>query len=134
MKTGLVTRIRKGRGNLLEPMCPSRTVLEHVTSRWGMLVMVQLLEGKCRFSELARTIGGVSEKMLAQTLHHLEADGMVKREVFPTVPPRVEYSLTPLGEGAGEQVRDLALWVEENLASVLKQRERYATRKLAAAD
>src|SRR4051812_23096496 len=85
------------RGNLYAPACPSRVVLEHVTSRWGVLVLVALLEQTHRFSELRRKVAGVSEKMLAQTLQALETDGFVLREVFPVIPPRVDYSLTPLG-------------------------------------
>src|SRR4030095_1339238 len=77
--------------------CPSRGVLEHVTSRWGILVLAVLLDGTRRFSELRRTIGGVSEKMLAQTLQTLERDGFVHREAHPVIPPRVDYSLTDLG-------------------------------------
>ena len=73
-----------------------------------------------RFSELARTIGGVSEKMLAQTLQTLEADGLLARAVYPTIPPKVEYSLTPLGHQAALHVRTLTNWVEENVAQVLK--------------
>ncbi|MDE1161534.1 MAG: helix-turn-helix domain-containing protein [Acidobacteriaceae bacterium] len=131
MKTGLVSRVRGRRGNLLASECPSRTVLDHVTSRWGVLVLVQLLEGERRFSALAREIGGVSEKMLAQTLQQLEADGFVAREVVPSVPPKVSYSLTPLGSSIAEHVRELALWIEANLPQVMRQRARYAERKAA---
>lgn len=81
--------------NVNEPMCPSRLVLEHVTSRWGVLVLAALLERSYRFSELRREIGGVSEKMLAQTLQTLERDGFVHRDAKPVIPPRVDYSLTP---------------------------------------
>src|SRR5690242_11075247 len=81
-------------------MCPSRLILEHITSRWGVLVLATLLERPYRFSELRRTVGGVSEKMLAQTLQTLERDGFVHREARPVIPPHVEYSLTPLGDGA----------------------------------
>ncbi len=85
------------RGDLYAPACPSRGVLDHVTSRWGVLVLVALLEGTHRFSELRRKVAGVSEKMLAQTLQALEEDGFVLREVYPVIPPRVDYSLTPMG-------------------------------------
>jgi len=105
--------------------CPSRLVLEHVTSRWGVLVLAALLDGTRRFSELRRTVGGVSEKMLAQTLQALERDGFVHREAYPVIPPHVDYSLTPLGEEAARQVWSLARWVEGNLASVLTAQGAY---------
>ena len=100
------------RGNLLAADCPSREVLKHVTSRWGVLVLMAL-EGRARrFSELRRTIGGVSERMLAQTLQWLEGDGLVDRVSYPVVPPHVEYSLSPLGVEAASRVRALADWIE----------------------
>jgi DNA-binding HxlR family transcriptional regulator len=129
MKTGLVSRIRIRRGNLYDASCPSRTVLDHVTSRWGSLVLILLLEGTRRFSELAREIGGVSEKMLAQTLQSLESDGFVHRKAYPTIPPKVEYSLTPLGEDVASHVRELTLWVESNVGEVMKRRERHTAEK-----
>lgn len=105
--------------------CPSRGVLEHVTSRWGVLVLAALLDGTMRFSELRRHIVGVSEKMLAQTLQTLERDGFVHREAHSVIPPRVEYSLTSLGEAAARQVRGLARWAEGSLGDVLSAREAY---------
>jgi DNA-binding HxlR family transcriptional regulator len=84
------------RGQLFAADCPSRGVLDHVTSRWGVLALVALRDGTLRFSELRRRIGGVSEKMLAQTLQALEEDGFVLRTAHPEVPPRVDYRLTPL--------------------------------------
>lgn len=75
--------------------CPSRCTLEHVTGRWGSLTLGALHEGTFRFNELRRRIDGVSEKMLAQTLHALERDGLVHREAQSTNPPRVDYRLTP---------------------------------------
>lgn len=116
-------KIRK-RGDVYAPACPSRGILEHVTSRWGVLILVALLEDTHRFSELRRKVGGVSEKMLAQTLQTLEADGFVHREVFPEIPPRVEYSLTPLGREAAAHVQTLVQWIEGNLGRVLAARER----------
>jgi DNA-binding HxlR family transcriptional regulator len=106
-------------------MCPSRLVLEHVTSRWGVLVLAALLERSYRFSELRRTVGGVSEKMLAQTLQTLERDGFVHRDAKPVIPPRVDYSLTELGREAAEQVWGLARWTERRLGEVDKARQAY---------
>ena len=107
-----------GAGNVFAHQCPSRLILNHVTSRWGVLVLVALLEGTHRFSELRRKITGVSERMLAQTLQQLEADGFVAREAKPVVPPHVEYSLTPLGQEIGVKVRDLVVWIEGNLGRI----------------
>jgi DNA-binding HxlR family transcriptional regulator len=105
--------------------CPSRLILEHVTSRWGVLVLAALLERSHRFSELRRTVGGVSEKMLAQTLQTLERDGFVHRDAKPVIPPRVDYSLTDLGRAAAEQVWALARWTEGSVGTVLAAREAY---------
>ncbi|MER7765170.1 helix-turn-helix domain-containing protein [Streptomyces sp. NPDC097619] len=107
------------------PMCPSRGVLEHVTSRWGVLVLAALVERAYRFSELRREIGGVSEKMLAQTLRTLERDGFVHREAHPVIPPRVDYSLTPMGREAAEQVWALARWTERRTSDVQRARAAY---------
>jgi len=110
------------RGDLFAEKCPSREVLKHITSRWGVMVLVALLEGTHRFSDLRRRIGGVSEKMLAQTLHWLEDDGFVARKAYPVVPPHVEYSLTPLGVEVSLKVKTLANWIEENLPAIMAAR------------
>jgi DNA-binding HxlR family transcriptional regulator len=110
------------RGNLLAEACPSREVLKHMTSRWGVLVLRVLDGGTHRFSELRRAIGGVSERMLAQTLQWLESDGLVDRVAFDVVPPHVEYSLTPLGREAADKVGALADWIEINLPQILAGR------------
>ncbi|MFE9608369.1 winged helix-turn-helix transcriptional regulator [Streptomyces sp. NPDC006012] len=110
-------------------MCPHRLVLEHLTSRWGVLILIELLDRPYRFSELRRAVGrvgrSVSEKMLAQTLQTLERDGFVHRDAKPVIPPRVDYSLTPLGREAAEQVRALALWSAERMERVQAAREAY---------
>lgn len=107
------------RGDLFAEKCPSREVLKHVTSRWGVLLLVALLDGTHRFSDLRRKVGGVSEKMLAQTLQWLESDGFVQRVSYPVVPPHVEYSLTPLGQEIGKKVEPLADWIEVNLPEIM---------------
>ena len=112
------------RGNVFSESCPSREVLKHVTSRWGMLLLVALGDGAQRFGELRRKVGGISEKMLAQTLVWLEQDGFVQRIAHPMAPPRVEYRLTPLGEEISGKMRDLAEWLEENLGPVLAAQRR----------
>jgi DNA-binding HxlR family transcriptional regulator len=110
------------RGNLFSESCPSREVLKHVTSRWGVLLLVALGDGAQRFGELRRKVGGISEKMLAQTLVWLEQDGFVQRIAHPVAPPRVEYRLTPLGEEASIKLKELAIWIEENLGAMLAAR------------
>jgi len=112
-----------GRGDLMAAACPSREVLKHLTSRWGVLVLIALEGGTHRFGELRRRIGGISERMLAQTLHWLAQDGMVDRVVHDVVPPHVEYSLTPLGQEAAAKVRDLADWIEANLPRIAESWE-----------
>jgi DNA-binding HxlR family transcriptional regulator len=115
-----------GRGDLMAAKCPSRDVLRHVTSQWGVLVLIALQDGTHRFSELRRRIGGVSERMLAQTLKWLEGDGLVARVSYPVVPPHTEYSLTPLGLQAAARVRDLAEWIETSLPEIQRQAPRGA--------
>ncbi|WP_075692926.1 winged helix-turn-helix transcriptional regulator [Streptomyces acidiscabies] len=110
-------------------MCPQRLVLEHVTSRWGVLVLLNLLDRPYRFSELRRAIGRVSEKMLTQTLQTLERDGMVHREAHAVIPPRVDYALTPLGREAAERVREVAEWTQARLDRVMAAREEYDARR-----
>jgi DNA-binding HxlR family transcriptional regulator len=107
------------RGEVFSDQCPSREILKHVTNRWGGLVLVALLLGTHRFSDLRRKLSGVSEKMLAQTLQTLEADGLVMRVSYPVVPPHVEYSLTPLGAELAKQVELLVDWIEINLPRIL---------------
>lgn len=113
------------RPDVKDPMCPSRLVLEHVTSRWGVLILIALLERSYRFGELRREIGGVSEKMLTQTLQTLERDGFVHRDAKPVIPPRVDYSLTELGAEAARQVAELGRWTERRVAAVQEARARY---------
>ena len=110
---------RAPRADLFSEYCPSRDVLKHVTSRWGVLLLVALLDGPQRFGELRRKVGGISEKMLGQTLHWLEQDGFVQRTAHPVVPPHVDYRLTPLGEGIGRKVGDVVAWIEGNLDDIL---------------
>ncbi|MGW7296617.1 winged helix-turn-helix transcriptional regulator [Streptomyces sp. NPDC054829] len=115
-----------------DAMCPYRLVLEHVTSRWGVLVLINLLDRPYRFSELRRAIGEirpVSEKMLTQTLQTLERDGMIHRDAQPVIPPRVDYSLTALGREAAERVRELAEWTRERMDRVSEAREAYDAAK-----
>lgn len=108
-----------GGTNVFAANCPSRLVLDHVTSKWGVLVIVALADSSLRWSGLRRRIEGVSEKMLAQTLRTLEADGFLLREAQPTIPPRVDYSLTPLGRGLAARLIPLVTWVGDNAEEIV---------------
>lgn len=99
--------LRSTQVGVLTSNCPSRVVLDHLTSKWGVLVLSALADGTLRWGELRREVDGVSEKMLAATLRTFEADGLVHREAYPEIPPRVEYSLTPLGREAAEALGPL---------------------------
>jgi len=101
--------------NVLAQDCPSRAILQHVTSRWGTLILIALSEDKLRFAELRRKVQGISERMLAQTLQILDSDGLVHRHAHDVVPPHVDYRLTPLGLEVAARVIDLARWIEANL-------------------
>lgn len=100
--------------------CPSRTVLDHITSKWGVLILVALTEGEQRWSELRRRAEGISEKMLAQTLKTLERDGLVLRKAQPVIPPHVDYSLTDRGYELTALLVPLVTWAYDNADSILK--------------
>lgn len=108
-----------GKGNVLSADCPSRQILQHVTSRWGALVMLALADGTLRFAQVKRRVDGISERMLAQTLQVLEGDGLVQRRAHDVVPPHVDYTLTPLGREVAARVLNLSAWIEDNLATLL---------------
>jgi len=99
--------------------CPSRTVLDHITSKWGVLILLSLSEGEQRWSELRRRADGISEKMLAQTLKTLEKDGLVRRDAQPVIPPRVDYSLTDRGRELTGHLIPLVTWAYENADEIL---------------
>ncbi|WP_375570078.1 helix-turn-helix domain-containing protein [Seohaeicola saemankumensis] len=118
----LAQQLRDGalQPDVMSQNCPSRRILQHVTSRWGTLVLVALEPGTQRFSTLRRRIGGISERMLAQTLQQLESDGLVHRHAHDVVPPHVDYTLTPLGRDLAPRLLSLAIWIEDNLANLLQ--------------
>jgi DNA-binding HxlR family transcriptional regulator len=99
--------------------CPSRTVLDHITSKWGVLILLALSEGEQRWSELRRRAEGISEKMLAQTLKTLENDGLVLRRAQPVIPPRVDYSLTDRGYELTALLVPLVAWAYNNAEEIL---------------
>jgi DNA-binding HxlR family transcriptional regulator len=105
--------------------CPSREVLDRVGDKWTVLLLGSLVDGPRRFTELARAVEGISQKMLTQTLRGLERDGLVRRTVFPVVPVRVEYRLTPLGDTLRKPIAALEHWAVTHIDDVLAARERY---------
>ncbi len=108
-----------------ENRCPVRDVLDCIGDRWSLLALLALSGGTLRFTELKRAIGDISQRMLAQTLRALERDGYVSREVFPTIPPKVEYTLTDLGESLLARVKPLIRWADENHERVRRARKSY---------
>ncbi len=109
--------------------CPVRNLLDKIGDRWSMLVLAALASGPKRFSALARAMPDISKRMLTQTVRTLEADGLVHRDVQPTVPPQVTYSLTRLGESFSAPLLGLIEWAEDNFAAVMAAR-----RKMVVAD
>lgn len=112
-------QIKAATPNVFEEGCSTRVLLDHVMSKWGVLVLSALSDGTLRWGELRRAVDGISEKMLASTLRTLADDGIVHREAFPTVPPHVEYSLTPLGRDLMERMLPLVAWVAEHSDGML---------------
>ena len=111
--------------NVYDQNCPTRLVLNRVADKWTVLLVGCLAERTMRFGELRRTVNGISQKMLTQTLRGMERDGLISRKVYPTVPPKVEYSLTGLGKtlvAMLEQVRD---WSEDHIEQVLAAQAAY---------
>jgi DNA-binding HxlR family transcriptional regulator len=118
--------------SVMEPQCPSRLVLERIADKWTALIIQLLADGTMRYSTLQQRIGGISQKMLTQTLRSLERDGLVQRKVYPVVPPRVEYSLTRLGRTLIEPLRALCRWSEKHLAELQANRARAKAKAVAA--
>jgi DNA-binding HxlR family transcriptional regulator len=111
--------------NVFVAECPTRRVLDRVADKWAVLILILLADGTKRFNALKRMIGGVSQKMLSQTLKSLERDGLVSRRVIPTVPVTVEYSITPLGRTLHAAVDPLRIWAETHIAAVEAAQARY---------
>ena len=109
--------------------CPLRDILDRVGDKWSVLVVVLLGEGTRRFSDLRRSVDGISQRMLTHTLRQLERDGLISRTVYPTVPLRVEYTLTALGQTLLEPLAALACWAEKHRPEVLEARVAYDLRK-----
>jgi len=113
------------RWNVYDANCPTRLVLNRIADKWTVLVVSSLEHGTKRFSTLQREIGGVSQKMLTQTLRGLERDGLVIRTIYPTVPPKVEYTLTPLGHTLVGLVDAVRVWSEQHIEDVILAQTAY---------
>ena len=109
---------------VLNPGCPSRMVLDRIADKWTALIIHVLSAGVLRHSELRRQVSGVSQKMLTQTLRSLENDGLVERKIYPVVPPKVEYRLTPLGKTLIEPLEAICQWAEKHLPELEAARNR----------
>ncbi len=120
------------KNNVLNPRCPSRLVLDRIADKWTALIIQVLADGTRRYAGLQREIGGISQKMLTQTLRSLERDGLVLRKVYPEVPPRVEYALSKLGRTLIEPLQAICRWSEKHLSELEANRAR-AKAKVAAA-
>jgi len=121
-------------GSVLDAQCPSRLVLDRIADKWTAIVIQLLSKKTMRYAELHREIGGISQKMLTQTLRSLERDGLAERKVYPVVPPRVEYSLSRLGRTLIEPLRALCRWSEKHLAELQANRSRAKAKHDGAAN
>ncbi len=114
--------------NPYDKECPTRKLLDRIGGKWTILVIGVLAHGPMRFGELQKTIDGISQKMLTQTLRGLEEDGLVLRTITAQIPPRVDYELTDLGRSLIQPLAGLEEWARANMSTVLKAREEYARR------
>jgi DNA-binding HxlR family transcriptional regulator len=115
--------------NCLSKYCPSQSVLDMIADRWTVLVAYALkLNGTMRYNELQTAVEGISQKMLTQTLRSLERNGLVKRTVYPVVPPHTEYNLTELGHSLDDVIVQMAIWSMQNMPEVLQARATYDAR------
>lgn len=114
-----------------ENPCPVRSILDRVGDKWGTQIISHLAGGTTRFNDLKRQIEGISQRMLTETLRKLERDGLLVRTVYPTIPPKVEYSLTPLGKTLVPIIRELVVWAKTNSAEIKASREKYDAEQMA---
>jgi DNA-binding HxlR family transcriptional regulator len=122
-----------GRFDVLAGACPTRQVVTRVGDRWSLLVISALEAGTLRFQQLRRVVDGISQKMLTQTLRTLERDGLVDRVVHPSVPPRVEYSLTPLGQSLCGPIAEIRRWAYAHMDDIEEARGRFDAGTVATA-
>ena len=121
-------------GNCDTKDCIARQVLDVLSTRWGLLIMRRLYDGTKRYSELRNAMEGISQKMLAQTLRELERVGLISRKTFAVVPPRVEYTLTPLGVKCAKLVAPLVAFIEGNAKAFIAAQRSYDSSKAIAGD
>jgi DNA-binding HxlR family transcriptional regulator len=118
--------------NVLRSQCPTRKALDLIADKWTTLVIYLLADGTARYSELHRSIDGISQKMLTQTLRDLERNGLVHRKVYPEVPPRTEYTLTSLGQTLIQPLSSLCTWAEKHMSELEKAHQRFDLKGKAA--
>lgn len=123
--SGKLTALRADDYDVMAPACPSRTVLRHLTDRWTPLIVANLEAGPLRFGQLREAVGGITAKVLTQTLRSMERDGLVMREATASIPPRVTYELTDLGHTLTDPILALRDWVNDHAGEVLAAREAY---------
>ena len=116
------------RGNVYDATCPTRMILDRIADKWTVLIVSQLADGTYRFGEIRRKVGGISPKVLTQTLRALERDGILVRRIYASVPPKVEYSLTPLGRTLTELFTAVQDWAETHIESVVDAQKRFDQR------
>lgn len=121
MKSNLARHLAAGNDDI----CPVRDVLDRIGDRWSLLVLGALSENTMRFNALKREIAGISQQMLARTLRRLEEDGLVSRTIYPVIPPRVDYALTPLGRSFLKPFCALVTWAEANHGAIRAARSSY---------
>lgn len=112
-------------GDAYDPDCPTRLMLDRIGDKWAILILLSLTDGPVRFNALRRRIGGISQKMLSQTLKSLERDGLITRTAIATVPVTVEYAMTPLAASLIAIIDDLAKWAETNVEQMMGAQRRY---------
>ena len=111
--------------NVFDSNCPTRQVLDCIADKWTVLIIRRLADGTLRFAQLRRAVDGISQKVLTNTLRELERDGIVTRRIYASVPPKVEYSLTPLGRSLCALVAGICDWAEANIEQVQAARQVY---------
>jgi len=111
--------------NIYNENCPTRLILDRIADKWTVLVVGTLAKDTKRFGELRREIDGISQKMLTQTLKSMERDGLIRRKAYPTIPPKVEYSLTHLGNTLISVLEEIRIWSEGNIEEVLQAQKAY---------
>jgi DNA-binding HxlR family transcriptional regulator len=119
---------KHGQPSVDDRSCPAHVVIDHLADKWAVLIIGQLANGTMRFAELRRAVDGISQKMLTVTLRDLERDGLVNRKLYASVPPKVEYSLTPLGASLSDKAEELCRWAEANVEQILRARDNFDKR------